>query len=151
MSVKQIEIDHGWNEILRNHKNIKKLNIEVGLWGDGDDPENNLAYRGLIHQDPSPSSKNPRRPFMSNAFDKNESNIKNFIDKEYEKVINRKQSLKKMSDRIGVKHEGQIKKSFTEFDYVPNKPKTIERKGSSRPLIDKSTMRNSVKYKVDIK
>lgn len=150
MSVKQIEIDKGWNKILREHR-LKKINIKIGLWGESNDPRNNLAYRGLIHQNPSPNSNNPRRPFMSNAMDKNEADIKNFTKNEYKKVVDGKQSLKKMANRIGAKHEGQIKKSFTEFNYVPNKPATILRKGSSTPLIDKAIMRGSVKYKVETK
>jgi len=148
MSLTQKDIDRGWKKIVENHKNIKKLNIKVGLFGEGDSPENNVAYRGLIHQEPSSSSKMPRRPFMSNAFDKNESNIKGFIDNEYRKVIDNKQNLKKMIDRIGVKHEGDMKKSFTQFDYIANKDATIQKKGSSRPLIASAVMRNSIKYKV---
>lgn len=150
MAIKQIEIDRGWDKILKQHK-LKEIKIEVGLWGSGNNPKNNLAYRALLHQEPSPSSKIPRRPFMSNAMNKNESKIKDFGMAEYRKVVDGKQTLIKAMDRIGVMHEGQMKKSFTEFTYVPNALITIVRKKSSRPLIDKSDMRNTIKYKVKTK
>lgn len=150
MSVKQIEIDKGWNKILKEHK-INEIKVKVGLFGEGNDPKNNMAYLGSVHQFGSNKMKIPKRPFVSNAFDKNESEFKNFVSDEYKNVIDGKQNFKKMVDRIGVKHEGQMKKGITEYNYVPNKPKTIIRKGSSTPLIDNGQMRNSIKFEVEIK
>jgi len=148
MGVKQKVIDRGWNKILENHKNIKKLDIKVGLFGENADYKNNMAMLGAVHQFGSTKMNIPKRPFISEAFDAKEQENKNFIVNEYRKVIDGKQNLKKMIDRIGVKHEGQIKKGITEFNFAPNKPKTVQRKGSSTPLIDSGQMRNSVKYKV---
>lgn len=173
MSVIQKEIDHGMKKILKEH-NLKSVEIKAGLFGEGNDPKNNYAYLGLIHQmganikitDKMRTFLHtigihvkqgtlyiviPKRPFMSNAFDKFMNDIINFIILEYRKVIDGKQTLKQMIDRIGVKHEGQIKKSFTEFTYKENHPATIAEKGSSTPLIDNGQMRNSVKFKVVFK
>lgn len=170
MSVRQIVKDLGWNKILKEH-NIKSIEIKTGLFGDGKDPKNNMAYLGVIQHEGAnikitPKMRGflhnigihvrndtlyiiiPRRPFMSNTFDKYEKQIVNFILDEYRKVVDDKQTFKKMIDRIGVRHEGQIKKSFTEFTYKENHPVTIARKGSSKPLIDSGSMKNSIKYKV---
>jgi hypothetical protein len=172
MSVKQIEIDKGWNKILKQHK-INSIEIETGLWGSGDNPKNNLAYLGSIHQYGATIKVTekmkgyfaanflirksnrpiiiPKRPFVSNAMDKNESKIKNFIKNEYTKVVDGKQTFKKAMDRIGVMHEGQMKKSIVEFTYTPNSSMTATIKGSSKPLIDTGTMKNFIKYKVKYK
>lgn len=170
MSVIQKEIDHGMKRILREH-NLRSAEVNSGLFGEGDDPKTNYAYLGLIHQmgvdikitpkmraflhtigihvkNDTLFIKIPKRPFMSNAFDKFEKMIIDFIVEEYRKVMDGRQTLKQMMDRIGVKHEGQIKRSFTEFTYKQNHPATIEQKGSSTPLIDNGQLRNSVKYKV---
>ena len=172
MSIKQIEIDKGWNKILKEHK-INEIKIETGLWGEGNDAKNNLAYLASIHQfgatiPVTAKMKGyfaavfhirksnrpiviPKRPFVSNAMDKNETKIKNFILSEYKKVVDGKQTMKAMVNRIEITHEGQMKKSITEFSYTPNSFMTTTIKGSSKPLIDDGTMRNSIKYKAEIK
>ena len=175
MSITQKEIDRGWKKIVAQHSSLKNIDIQVGLFGSGNDPKQNPAYLGLIQEKGAEIRITPRmrgflrrigifvkndtlhiiipkRSFTANAFDGHKDELIQFIVTEYRKVIDGKETLRKMIDRIGVKHEGQIKKSFTEFTYAPNHPVTIERKGSSRPLIGgkqgSGQLRGSVKYKV---
>ena len=169
--ITQKEIDHGWEKIKKEHK-FKEIELKVGLFGSGSEPKNNPAYLGLVQQyganiKVTPKMRGflryigiflkqstkkvviPKRPFVSNAFDKNESKIKSFIKREYGKVLDGKQSFNQFLKRVGVYHEGQMKSSITKFNYRPLHPITIERKKSSRPLIGRGgQMRNSIKYKV---
>lgn len=144
-------IDHGWKRIERQFSSFKQIDVKIGLFGSGNSPKNNVAYRGLVHQEPSPSSKTPRRPFMSNAFDEEEYKIKGFIKNEFGKVIDGKQTINQMIKRVGNMHEGQMKRSFTKYNYIELKEATIKRKKSSQPLIDTAVMRNSIKFKVEYK
>ena len=41
-----------------------------------------------------------------------------------------------------------MKNTFTTGSFTPNKPATIKRKGSSRPLIDTGHLRQSITSKV---
>lgn len=54
---------------------------------------------------------------------------------------------------VAMFYQDQVKKAFDDggppgFPFLPNAPQTIERKGSSAPLIDNADMRNSVTYKI---
>lgn len=164
-------IDKGWSRIIKDYKKLNNTKIEIGLFGSGPDPKDNPAYLGLIQN----SGANiqitdkmrkflhaigihvrnetlyiviPKRPFMSEAFDKELNKLVNFIVSEYGKVVDGKQTLNFMIDRIGVKHENQIKTGIRKYNWKTTHPATIEGKGSSTPLIDNGQMRNSIKYKV---
>ena len=50
--------------------------------------------------------------------------------------------------KLGVSYEGEMKKTFLVGQFIPNKPATIKRKGSSRPLIDTGHLRQSITSKV---
>lgn len=46
-------------------------------------------------------------------------------------------------------HKGSIQESITRISSPPNSPQTIERKGSSNPLIDTGFMRSSATWKTN--
>lgn len=150
MAIIQKDIDRGWKKILEQHQ-IKELNIKVGLFGEDNSYTGNMAMLGSVHQFGSSKMNIPKRPFVSEPIDQKGEELKQFIDDNYKAVIDGKQTLRKAIDRIGVKHEGQMKRGITEFTFESNKPRTIQRKGSSTPLIDNGQMRNSIKYKVESK
>jgi len=166
--------DRGWNEIKKEHKRLDGVKIEVGLFGSGNSPENNIAARGAVHEygarikitekmraflhaigihvKASTMFINiPSRPFMRNAFDSNIRVLKKFIEVQYKKLLNDEIELDKFFKRIGVFHEGQIKGSIKTGSYTRLHPATIAKKGSSKPLIDTGVMLNGVKYKIKIR
>ena len=170
-NIKIIDKDLGWKNIKKQIRSLNGLKIKIGLWGQGD-PDRNLAYRGAVHQYGAriritPKMRSflhiigihvkagtshiiiPKRPFMSNAFDNGVNKLFRFIVNEFKKVMQKKQTMKIAIQRIGNFHESQIKREITTGDFEKNHPITIKRKGSSRPLIDKSTMRNGVEFKVE--
>ena len=55
---------------------------------------------------------------------------------------------KQAMEVLGVKAEGDMKKTIGRGKFKPNSPKTIKRKGSAQPLIDTGRMRASVSHKV---
>lgn len=69
------------------------------------------------------------------------------LDKEFQKAY------KTGLSRVGQAAEKSLKKGMTEGTpggqkYTPNHPFTIDRKGSSKPLINQGDLRNSIKSKV---
>lgn len=171
MSHKIIEIDKGWNRILKDHKNLRSIEVGIGLFGNGNSPESNLAYRGVIQElganikitskmrgflhsigiHVKSSTKRiiiPRRPFSRNAFDKNENKLKRAVLKWYRDLVDGKINVDRFLKKIGVFHQGHIKKSIQTGSWVRNHPATTARKKSSRPLIDKGEMLRNVKFRI---
>lgn len=64
-----------------------------------------------------------------------------------------KDIMKQLANLIGEAGLLQIQKAFENGgingEWEPNSPLTIERKGSSKPLIDKGDLRRSITYEVD--
>jgi hypothetical protein len=165
------DIDHGWDKIKNEIKDLKDIVIEVGLFGnDEKNPKTNIAYRGIIQEygaiiQVTNKMKGyfaavfhvrksdrpiviPKRPFTAEAFDLNQSKLEKFVADEYDKTITGKQTTEKMIERIGVLHESQIKKSIQSGNWTPNSSMTSTIKGSSKPLIDKGEMLQNVTFKV---
>jgi len=166
-----IEKDLGWNEIVKEHKKIKGIKIKVGLFGSGDASQN-VAARGAVHEwgieipvtdkmraflrtidihlkASTTKITIPQRAFMRGAFDGNMRNLERFIQTQYTLFVMDKISMKIFLNRIGVEHTAQIKDSITKGSWTPNHPKTVQNKGSSKPLINKGVMVNSVKHKIE--
>jgi hypothetical protein len=140
-------IDHGWERIQRELKILDKILVKCGLFGDGDNPELNLAYLGSILEYGTRDGHIPPRPFTRKAFDNNKSNLKKKAKELYIKVADGKITAKKAIQELGVYHETQIKKSIRNGNWTANAPITIKRKKSDRPLIDTGEMLNSVTSK----
>lgn len=165
------DTDRGYIRIKKLAQEMKKIEIQVGLFGNGNSPENNLAYRGVIQElgakikitdkmrnflkwigifiaESTEYITIPKRPFMRTAFD----NKINILQKAgviwYKLLLENKISLNKFLDKIGILHADQIKKTIISFSWEPNHPKTIAQKNSSKPLIDTGEMRNNIKYRI---
>jgi hypothetical protein len=52
-------------------------------------------------------------------------------------------------NRIGIVAQGDVQMSIVSGNWVPNAPRTIARKKSSRPLIDTGAMRQAVTWIVE--
>lgn len=98
----------------------------------------------------------PERPFLRNAMRDNQANLRAAMKQAAVSILKRAamgdsaamlklQALRK----IGVLAQGYIQEEITSLSSPPNSPVTIERKGSSNPLIDTGEMRASVTYKVE--
>jgi len=143
---KIITEDLGWERMKRDLSKLN-VNIESGLFGSGS-PKDNVAARGAVHQNGSKKRNIPRRPFMSMAADSGKNKLLKFIEKQYMLLMAGKINDKTFSDRVGVFHADQIKAMIRGGSFDALKPKTIKRKKSSKPLIDKAIMKNSVTHKV---
>ena len=88
----------------------------------------------------------PERPFFRQAIAEMQDGIVNIL----KAGIDPKEGVvdQQLANRIGAYAQGQVQKSITKLDAPPNAPATVAAKGSSNPLIDEGTMRQSVTWKV---
>jgi hypothetical protein len=90
----------------------------------------------------------PERPFFRQALDGNREALKEFIDNQYSKVMQGKQSTNDGLERVGQFLSSKIKGSIRSGNFEPLAKSTIDSKGSTKPLIDTGQMINSVTYVV---
>mgnify|MGYP001135224861 CR=1 FL=1 len=86
----------------------------------------------------------PPRPFLSNAM-KNERKWETILNAELDKGRNLYQAL----SRVGEEMRRDINKSIDSNIPPPNAQSTIDKKGSSHPLIDDGVMKQSTSYEVE--
>ena len=86
----------------------------------------------------------PERPFMIPAGNKAANKIINITVNSIAGGMDEQQALSKAGELF----VGFIQKEITNLKEPPNSPYTIEKKGSSNPLIDSGDMRKSVKWKL---
>lgn len=108
----------------------------------------NMASLALIHERGSAANNIPARPFMKQTRQRAEGRFARLLRRLYKQVVDGKVRPFDGLSKLGVAYEGEMKNTFTTGSFTPNKPATIKRKGSSRPLIDTGHLRQSITSKV---
>ena len=153
-------IDKGWNRIVAELKKAANSFTKVGLpqegelkggtrTGSGREPLvefSQLVTVGAVHEFGAPSRNIPERPFLRTSFDESKGQINLMIEKEYDRILRGSADVAQSLGRVGVFLKGKIQKKIVDIKSPPNAPKTIERKGSSNPLIDTGQLRQSIQH-----
>lgn len=140
--------------LIKKTKSISDSYVAVGL---PEEKTSGKIYRngmsviqiGAIHE--FGTKDIPRRSFLKDAFDAESKSINKTIKDEYKKVVDGISSEDKALGRIGLKAENISKGAFRSDGYgnwEPIKDSTKKRKGSSKPLFDTGTLRNSITHVV---
>ena len=89
----------------------------------------------------------PERPFFRNALAESERSVGRILQAglDTKKMVVGEQ----LAGRVGAHVQGKIRDSITALKEPPNAPETVRRKGSSNPLLDTGTLRNSVAWEVE--
>ncbi len=89
----------------------------------------------------------PERPFFRNALAESERSVGRIL----QAGLDTKKMVvdERLAGRVGAHVQGQIQESITALKEPPNAPETVRRKGSSDPLMDTGTLRNSVSWEVE--
>lgn len=139
---------------LDNLQKAKSLNVKVGLpkekvgskiYGDGI----SVITVGAWHE--YGFGNNPARSFLRVPFAKNQNELKSYIGLQFKKVLEEGRDADRALNLVGVMAHNMSKESFAtsgDGEWPANDPKTIERKGSGKPLIDTGTLRNSITWAV---
>lgn len=84
----------------------------------------------------------PARPFLRRAQVSATTRCNKLVQARMEENAD----LEQIAKEIGLVLQDEIKQQITHGDFVPNSPRTIARKKSSRPLIDTGNLRQSVHW-----
>lgn len=94
---------------------------------------------------------NPVRSFLRVPFANKQNDLFNFINGQYQKVLDGRVTVDKALNFLGIYATNISKDAFStsgDGKWAPNKSQTIRKKGSSMPLIDTGTLRNSITWLV---
>ena len=88
----------------------------------------------------------PERPFFRNAIDAAKGELVDVVAESVDPATLR--ITRKVAGKVGASMVGFIQKSITTLRSPANKPSTVKSKGSSNPLLDTATMRNSTTWRI---
>lgn len=109
----------------------------------------NLATIAAVHEFGSPARNIPERPFLRQGIRRTMPRISQVCRARLRDVANGSRAAESVFHAAGVVSVGGIKREFLIGNFAPNSPRTIARKGSSRPLIDTGQLRQSIAYTVE--
>lgn len=132
-------------DLLERINLISNKAIQVGIFG-SDDGE--VLLYASVHEFGAPSINVPSRSFIRKTFDEQQDNMGRVIEDFFIKYIEGHIEYDLCMDAIGEYLVGLIKKTIVDLKDPPLKQVTIDRKGSSNPLIDTGKLVDSITYKV---
>ena len=128
---------------------LSNVDLLVGIPQETDDREDGKvgnAYLLMLHTVGSPVQGIPPRPTIQPTIEKHKSFIQKSLFTAMEEYAKTGSDAKLRA--LGIYVSSQVKEFINDPSngLTPNSPRTIQRKGSSLPLVDTGEMRNSITY-----
>lgn len=133
---------------------LQQLRVEIGIFGEDDGAGESYVMIANVHEFGVLISKAtgdiriPERSFIRSTFYEKEREWAAFMEERLTRVLAGRMTVEQMYEQVGAKAASDIQTKIRELDAPPNAESTIEKKGSSNPLIDTGNMRRRVTWKV---
>lgn len=88
----------------------------------------------------------PERPFISNSIDANKIKYRKALRKAARKILLGTETAENTLQKLGVLAQGDMQMEIVNLNDPSNAQSTIDKKGSSNPLIDTGEMKNAVTF-----
>ncbi|MGR6617640.1 hypothetical protein ACU6QK_15580 [Pseudomonas rhodesiae] len=108
-----------------------------------------IATIAAVNNFGSADGKIPAREFLQPAINKGAPQYQRLAEIMIPKVLAGSMAMTTLLEQMGNLAEGHVKQEITDLDTPPNAQSTIDRKGSSSPLIDTGALRQSIRYVID--
>lgn len=131
-----------YKEVLKKLQ-LSKYNFEIGLFKEKGKYNDGKYVAEVGYENNFGTGLIPARPFLLEGAESSKEKAMKVAIYELSNTFNERKALKEASK---VLVDG-IKEYITELSTPPNAPSTIEKKGSSNPLIDTGRMRNSIDFR----
>ena len=105
-----------------------------------------------FHEFGGANNRPPQRAFFRPTMDANRDEYNALLGRLLDGALAFKLTLKQALGLLGQRVQGDVKKAITDGspDWPPLAQSTIDRKGSTKPLIDTGNLRQSITYKVEL-
>ena len=108
-----------------------------------------LAATGLYLKSTTTHITIPERAFLRNGYDECKDDVIDKAEKVLGDVIGGTMSTDQLFELIGLLMKSRIQDYARDLDSPPLHPYTVDRKGSSNPLVDSGDMIGAISYKVE--
>ncbi|MDH0827889.1 hypothetical protein N5C97_15665 [Acinetobacter johnsonii] len=88
----------------------------------------------------------PARDPLTPAIEQNQDKYRNMIERSVVPILEGAMDISSLWQFIGLEAQGDIQQFMVNGKFAPLSPKTIKRKGSSKPLIDSGQWRQGTTY-----
>lgn len=151
-------VDKEWRRIMRTVTTMGRQVVKVGIVGSAAqnevEPGITLARIAGVHEFGAAIRQRwgvlyiPERSFIRSTVAKN-NNYASLIARVVGLVVDGKRTEEQALNIIGARASADMKRTITAGIPPPNAPATIERKGSSKPLIDTGRLLNAISWSVE--
>jgi hypothetical protein len=143
--------DRGRKLLLKQLDLMDGAHADVGLFHDvkdgaADYGELSVAQIGAVHE--FGSENIPERSWLRSNHDARIGKYNERLDRLYSRILQGKATVVASLTGFAEQVAGDVRRNITKIRTPPNAPATVAKKGSSNPLIDTGTMRNSVRGRV---
>ncbi len=130
----------------REIKKLEKLMLRVGYQQGAAQEEDGTDICDVAMWNELGTARSPSRPFLAKSVDENADKINAFLKAQLKLLAQGRTTAEQIYKQIGVSQKGLIQEKIKNGDFEPNAPRTIQMKGSDKPLIDTGMMRQSVNF-----
>ena len=158
MAVHVTDKDNGYAALIKRVIGMTPVAIATGiLAAEGDKPHDGPGDLTLIEvavwnhfgtMSADGSEHIPSRPFITGWFDENEGKLREMLTALMRRSVKGELTRQQVLDQMGAYCVGSIQKRIADGWMPENAQSTIDRKGSSTPLINKGQLRGAISYEV---
>lgn len=146
----QIDDDGSLDRFIKNAEKIGG-HVEVGWLGSkthigGSGGKRTITQADLAAIHIYGTQHIPARDPLTPAIEQNQDKYRGMIENAVVPILNGAMDIGSLWQFIGMKAQADIQQYMVNGKFAPLNPKTIKRKGSSKPLIDTGQLRQGVTY-----
>jgi hypothetical protein len=151
-----IDRDHGWRALIKRVEGLKEpAAVAVGILArdaSKDDGGSSVLKVGTANEfgvrDAEGNIRIPERSFVRAWFDENRDRAQKVLRGLFRRVIAGQLTEEQALDQFGAWAVGEMQARIARGVSPPNAQSTIDRKGSSTPLIDEGILRSALVFEV---
>lgn len=150
LGVVKRDLDRGYRKLLVKLTGKKPKKLTVGVHAsEGKEDHGGPSLIQVATWNEYGTDTIPERSFIRAWFDENEAAAKQTLTRLLKQAAKGKITFQVAAERFGLWCVGQIQKRIAVGIEPSNAESTIQRKGSSKPLIDTGQLRSSIAYAID--
>lgn len=150
------EHSNKWEELKERNRKANGTHVRVGVFSS----EQHEGAEGIglvelaaIHEFGSPAANIPERSFIRSTVNREHETIREYLTKAAKAVVHGDVTLERALNVLGLKLAAEMKRTITGRQTTGPEPQelkqaTIDRKGSSTPLLDTAQLKNSITHVV---
>jgi hypothetical protein len=144
-------VDKGWKKLLDRLKD--PVRTKVGVIGEAASTEHDgitNAELGAIHEFGAPGANIPARSFLRASLMSKLDEMKPIQQSIAKGIVEGHMTSERGSGILGAWGAGQVKRFIADGQVTPpDEPATVERKGSSKPLVDTGQLLGAISWERD--